>query len=550
MKKKTSITQIIRHTIQLGAFILFPGLFITTFAAVRDICTAIIGGSFQISVYADQLLLIAAVFPVTILFGRFFCGYLCSFGAMGDLLWWISSKITKKPIVVSAKADRVIKLLKYFILLLIAAFVWTEAIPMDSTHSPWNIFGMYGTLKGWTDITAWLSVGGLLLLLIIVGDMLIERFFCRYLCPLGAMFAVLSRLRLYRIKKPTEGCGACKLCTRKCSMGISLNTMDIVKSGECIDCHRCVDVCPRENVTATPVPAVAGTVAAIGITGLYYAGTLAAPAMTLDDALLSNSVVATASADGRVYQDGVYTGVGSGFRGNISVEVTVENGLIADITVISFNDDSQFFNRASSSIIPKIISTQSVEVDTVSGATFSSNGIIKAVANALKMELSDSDSNPRPENGRFFDRDSTEWSSSGDSQSRNIQAPELDLSQVADGEYSGTGVGFRGEVKVIVKVENHAITDITIESYQDDQRFFERAKDAVISEIISGQDLNVDTVSGATFSSNGIIEAVANALNVSYSNPNSENPQRGHGPRGNGDWQKPGFRKDGGKPQP
>ena len=98
MKKKNSITQVIRHIVQLSAFILFPGLFITIFAAIRDIYMAVISGSFHFSVYADQLLLIVAVFPITILFGRFFCGYLCSFGAMGDLLWWVSSKIIKRPI--------------------------------------------------------------------------------------------------------------------------------------------------------------------------------------------------------------------------------------------------------------------------------------------------------------------------------------------------------------------------------------------------------------------------------------------------------------------
>lgn len=148
MKHKISITQIIRHIVQLGAFILFPGLFITTFSAVRDIYTAIIGGSFQLSAHADQLLLIVAVFPVTILFGRFFCGYLCSFGAMGDLLWWLSSKLIKKPITVSEKLDRVLKWLKYAVLVLIGVFVWTLAVPVDSTYSPWNVFGMYSTPRG------------------------------------------------------------------------------------------------------------------------------------------------------------------------------------------------------------------------------------------------------------------------------------------------------------------------------------------------------------------------------------------------------------------
>lgn len=545
MKKKISITQVIRHIIQLIMFILFPGLFITTFLAVRDIYTAVIEGSFNVSAYSDQLLLMIAIFPITILFGRFFCGNLCSFGAMGDLLWWISSKIIKKPITVNAKTDRVLKWLKYVILLFIVVFLWTLALPLDSTYNPWNVFGMYSTPKGWTNATALISVGGLLLLLIIIGDILIERFFCRYICPLGAIFAVLSHFRLHRIKKPSDNCGACQLCTLKCSMGIQLKEMDSVKSGECIDCYRCVEVCPRENITTTPSPAVAGTVAALGITGLYYAGTLVAPK---PNNVQTDSVVAgEASASQTTYEDGVYTGIGSGFRGNISVEVTVGNGLITNITIVSSDDDMEFFNLASNSIIPQIISTQSVDVDTVSGATFSSNGIIEAVANALDIEMPDNNSEKESEKKEPFNGDESgkkepfnddnskeEEPDNSTSQSNNNSTTELDLSQISDGEYNGTGTGFRGDVSVTVKVENHSITSITIESYQDDEKYFASAKDTIISEIISNQNLNVDTVSGATFSSNGIIEAVANALNVSYSNPNSANPQRGHGGKEHG----------------
>lgn len=160
-----------------------------------------------------------------------------------------------------------------------------------------------------------------------------------------------------------------------------------MKSGECIDCYHCVDVCPRENITTKPIPAVTGTIAAIGIIGIYYAGTLGvAPA--LNENVSSSSAIVGEASDGQIYTDGVYTGVGSGFRGEISVEVTVENGLIIDILVISSNDDKQFFDRASNSIISSIISTQSVDVDAVSGATFSSNGIIEAVADALNISFS------------------------------------------------------------------------------------------------------------------------------------------------------------------
>lgn len=507
-QKKISKIQIIRHLIQLVAFILFPGLFINIFAAIREIYMAILAGSFQWTAYATQIFLLIAIFPITIIWGRFFCGYLCSFGAMGDLLWAIRSKVSKKTLPISEKADHVAKYIKYVVLVLNILFLWSLAVSFEATWSPWTIFGMYSSIKGWSDLGAFASVGAVLLLLIIVGSLLIERFFCRYLCPLGAIFTLLSHFRLYRIKKPRSECGACQLCTRKCSMGISLKDMDVVQSGECIDCYRCVDVCPRDNVKTNPAPAIAGTTAAVAMTGLYYAGTLASSQIHAQQS--DTSVVAEQVEGQTIYEDGTYTGEGTGYHGTTSVEVTVENGLISNITVLSTDDDQEFFNRAKDGVISAIITSQSVDVDTVSGATFSSNGIIEAVENALNVEQTE------------------------ESQSNSVeesQNAELDLSKIEDGDYTGTGTGFRGETEVIVSVEDHKITSITIESYQDDQQFFERAENTIISEIIDQQKLDVDTVSGATFSSNGIIEAVANALNVSYTNPNSQNESNhyGHG---------------------
>lgn len=104
------------------------------------------------------------------------------------------------------------------------------------------------------------------------------------------------------------------------------------------------------------------------------------------------------------------------------------------------------------------------------------------------------------------------------------------IAAISDGTYQGEGTGFRGTTSVSVTVENGAIVDITVESYEDDQEFFVRAESSVISEILSAQSLDVQTVSGATFSSNGIIEAVANALNVTFENPNGDAPAHGgHG---------------------
>ena len=93
----------------------------------------------------------------------------------------------------------------------------------------------------------------------------------------------------------------------------------------------------------------------------------------------------TDSADHATFDDGVYTGTGTGYRGDTTVQVTVEGGKITNIEVLSYRDDRSFFERAKS-VIQSILTKQSTEVDTVSGATYSSHGIIAAVADALSIE--------------------------------------------------------------------------------------------------------------------------------------------------------------------
>ena len=94
-------------------------------------------------------------------------------------------------------------------------------------------------------------------------------------------------------------------------------------------------------------------------------------------------IVGTIEEKAGPFTDGVYTGRGEGFRGEVQVQVTVENGLISDIIVLSDQDDAQYFSRAVSGTVAAILERQSTDVPTVSGATFSSNGILEAVADAL-----------------------------------------------------------------------------------------------------------------------------------------------------------------------
>lgn len=382
--------EMIRRLTQITAFILLPGLFTTIFYEIKELYTSLIGGTFTSTTITSDILPLAAIIVTTVLFGRYFCGFFCSFGAMGDLLWFISRKTIKPNVKISERVDAVLKYLKYAILLFIVIFIWSLGLlTIDSMGNPWNIFGIYSSISGWTSIKYLLTVGGVLLLMIIAGSLVVERFFCRYLCPLGAIFAVSSRARLFNIRKKRDNCGSCRVCTNQCSMGIPLYQQDKVTSGECIHCFACISKCPRKNAQINPAPAVASVVSVAAISSLMYVGNVASASSsgsyTIDSAAMSELLDGT-------YSDGTYTGTGSGFRGDTTVSVIVENGYIESITVLSYEDDYKYFVRAESTVINDILENQEVDVDAVTGATFSSNSIMEAVANALNVDYTNTNS--------------------------------------------------------------------------------------------------------------------------------------------------------------
>ena len=215
MKQKIKPIQLVRAVIQLIAFLTVPALFVTVFSAIGGIVTALIGGSFTFSTYLGSLMLVLGIFTVILIWGRFFCGFICSFGAMQDLLHTAGTLIPWK-VKVPETADKWLKKLKYAVLMFIAIGVWGFSVSGDAVWSPWTVFGIYTSVSAWSSLQYFATLGGVLLILIMIGSLFVERFFCKYLCPLGALFSLTARFRFYPLKRQSAKCGNCKLCTAKC----------------------------------------------------------------------------------------------------------------------------------------------------------------------------------------------------------------------------------------------------------------------------------------------------------------------------------------------
>ena len=200
------------------------------------------------------------------------------------------------------------------------------------------------------------------------------------------------------------------------------------------------------------------------------------------------------------YKDGTYQGSGTGFGGTITVQVTVSGGKITAVDILSASGETGSYFASAQGVVSKVLSSQSPNVDAVSGATYSSNGIIQAVQNALSQAGNSNSATPAA-------------TPTPTPTPKPAKKPKKDTSvSYKDGVYEGQAEGFDGTVTVKVTIKNGKIKKIS-NTNTDTPEFFNKAWKTIKSNVISRQSTSeIDTVSGATFSSNGILGALSQAL--------------------------------------
>ena len=198
-------------------------------------------------------------------------------------------------------------------------------------------------------------------------------------------------------------------------------------------------------------------------------------------------------------KDGTYKGSANGYGGKVTVNVTVSKKTMTAIDVVSAPGETDSFFQRAKGVIDEMLTEQSTDVDVMSGATYSSNGIIGAVKNAL-----------------FGTESNNATAAAANAGNAGGSAPSVSKVSESgtwkDGTYTGSGKGFGGTISVKVTVKDGKISAIDVTSASGETAsYFSKAK-GIIPKMISGQTTNVDVASGATYSSNGIITAVRNAL--------------------------------------
>ena len=216
-----------------------------------------------------------------------------------------------------------------------------------------------------------------------------------------------------------------------------------------------------------------------------------------------STVTPTTEVPAGGYTDGTYTGSGTGFGGTITVQVTVSNHKIVSINILDASSETASYFANAQGVISRIISSQSPNVDAVSGATYSSNGIISAVQNALSQAIpsgNQTTATPTPTPSPKPTRKPVPTPKPGEEQ------------KYKDGTYTGTGKGYSGTVTLTATIKKGVIKSLEVE-HTDTPMFFKKAWDVLEEEIIQNQSVEgLDTVSGATYSSKGILNAMKDIL--------------------------------------
>jgi polyferredoxin len=248
-----------------------------------------------------------ATIVLTIILGRFFCGWLCPFGAIHQFVGYLANKKKTTARRIQLNKYRKAQSIKYFILIVllfmaafpsIAATLQTgllDPIPLVSRSFNLLLLPIFDRSVNFVSVSARFYEGAWLIMAVfltaVLLNLVIPRFYCRFVCPLGALFGVISRFAVWRIGRKQGDCTDCKLCEKSCEGGCEPRGK--IRISECVLCFNCLDDCRGELISYQTTPSYAGEftdpdVSRRGFVISLASGVLAVPAIRLSNKIGAN----------------------------------------------------------------------------------------------------------------------------------------------------------------------------------------------------------------------------------------------------------------------
>ncbi len=204
------------------------------FGGVVSIYQFLANGTFVQKTHASSGVLMIIGFAMAIIAGPIFCGWVCPLGTFQEWLGKIGKKIFKNRYnrFVPQKLDNVLRYLRYLVLIWVVYVTATTATLIFADYDPY-----FTLFNFWSGEVA---IGGVIILLItILLSLFVERPWCKYACPYGAVQGVFNLFRIVRLRRDPQTCIQCKKCDNVCPMNIPVSTLTTIRNHQCISCMKC-----------------------------------------------------------------------------------------------------------------------------------------------------------------------------------------------------------------------------------------------------------------------------------------------------------------------
>ena len=217
------------------------------------------------------MFLLIAFLAMSWIFRKSFCGWLCPVGTASEYLWRLGRKIFRRSFRLPRRADIALRSLKYILLALFLYAVGSMSVP--AIHA--FLEGPYGIVDDVKMLNFFRLVGltgGVVMAMLILTSVFVQNFWCRYLCPYGALMGLVSLASPLRIRRNASLCIDCGKCAKACPSALPMDRLITIKSAECTGCMQCVAACPAADALFLSAPRrrhVPGWVVAAGVATLF-----------------------------------------------------------------------------------------------------------------------------------------------------------------------------------------------------------------------------------------------------------------------------------------